>query len=594
MSRRAASEDGAALITVLILATLSIIAVTSAVAYATNSLPRTRAHEDWNAALAAAEAGLEDVKARLAEDDSFYLDPLATDANPAMNGWKELPGGPTAGAYHYRFDTSEVFRTGVLEVVSTGRVGEQERTLRTAMRRRGFLDYIYFTDLEKGDPYSNPSWTDDQRAHYDNACAQYQPVDDGRWWAVATGACHIEFAEGDVIDGPMHTNDAIMMETYTNGKPAFNGRVTTSWEGYGTPRKRYINDGTATPFWQVGDGPEFEDIMPVPETGNSLKVAAEQDGCVYRGPTYIRFFVDGAGDGRMFVANSSTTAPTGTGCLRNTVMDVPSGRVIYVNDDPGVTTHPLGMNRTDGVGTVSSGGGSNETETETSFVRYFEPSAGDAFVHGQLEGQVTVAARNDVVVVHDLTYAGGRDEPDNTDMIGLVADHRVAVYHPVRRVRTRTKSSGNTWNDWGTPTYTDAVSIARDLPPFDRDTSGVPAPGITNTQRVWRDPSVHAAVLALQRSFTVQEHAFGTDTDHLGTLDVYGAIAQRWRGPVGRIGANSGYLKAYEYDTRLRNVSPPHFPVPDNARWAPVSWAEVDPLPTCATPADIGSGCVPA
>jgi len=57
----------------------------------------------------------------------------------------------------------------------------------------------------------------------------------------------------------------------------------------------------------------------------------------------------------------------------------------------------------------------------------------------------------------------------------------------------------------------------------------------------------------------------------LGNLTVTGAIAQKFRGPVGTFNSskvrNHGYAKQYEYDDRLRYRSPPYFLDPVVAAW---------------------------
>lgn len=579
-------ETGAALITVLILSTLSIIAVTTAVSYSTNSLPRTRAHEDWNAALAAAEAGVADVQARLNDDPSFYIHPPTS--NPAMMGWRALPGSTSDARYHYRIDNAEVFRSGTLQVTSTGRVGDQERTIRAALRRRGFLDFIYFTDLEKVDPYTVPGLSDNERTRRNTACAVHQPAGSNNTRAVDNGNCNIQFADFDVIDGPMHTNDAIMLNTGTGGKPQFLGPVTTAWAGFGSGPQFWIRTGgSGSPLFR--EGIRRGDYLPVPETGSEVKEAARAEGCVYRGPTYIRFHVD-AGTPRMTVVSPLTPNGTaGAGCGPGRV-DLPNGRVIYVerHTGGGVGAHPLGMNRGDV--TVTEG----QTETRWRYGTDFSPTAGDVFVHGQVNGLLTVAAENDINIVHNMTYTSGKSL-DGDDMIGLVADNRVAIYHPVA---TREQRSCSTWwlsrcwswGSWSTIGVQNAPAIGRDLPPFAsagtlRDTS-LPA----GSGEVWQNATVHAAILALNRSFHVQNYNTGA---RLGTLEVFGAIAQRWRGPVATTGG-TGYDKQYEYDWRLRNVSPPHFPVPEGSRWGPRTWAELDNPPACTgTQAPPAVACLP-
>ena len=68
--------------------------------------------------------------------------------------------------------------------------------------------------------------------------------------------------------------------------------------------------------------------------------------------------------------------------------------------------------------------------------------------------------------------------------------------------------------------------------------------------------------------------------DQLGTLHVYGAIAQLFRGPVGTIG-NSGYLKDYRYDDRLATTEPPYFLNPVSAHWSVSRETECDVAASC-------------
>ena len=49
-------------------------------------------------------------------------------------------------------------------------------------------------------------------------------------------------------------------------------------------------------------------------------------------------------------------------------------------------------------------------------------------------------------------------------------------------------------------------------------------------------------------------------------LSVSGAIAQRYRGPVGTSGG-TGFIKDYNYDDRLKYRSPPFFLNPIDAAW---------------------------
>ena len=78
---------------------------------------------------------------------------------------------------------------------------------------------------------------------------------------------------------------------------------------------------------------------------------------------------------------------------------------------------------------------------------------------------------------------------------------------------------------------------------------------------------IEAAMLALKDSFVVDNYQCGAP---LGTLTVFGAIAQKFRGPVGTFSGtnlNSGYAKDYNYNDALRYRSPPYFLDPMQAAW---------------------------
>jgi hypothetical protein len=94
-----------------------------------------------------------------------------------------------------------------------------------------------------------------------------------------------------------------------------------------------------------------------------------------------------------------------------------------------------------------------------------------------------------------------------------------------------------------------------------------------NITPTFQDPQIHAAILALGHSFIVQNYDEGAK---LGTLTVNGAIAQKWRGPVGTGGGSgTGYLKDYGYDTRFQFASPPHAMDGFTAPFRVSQWAEI-------------------
>ena len=79
----------------------------------------------------------------------------------------------------------------------------------------------------------------------------------------------------------------------------------------------------------------------------------------------------------------------------------------------------------------------------------------------------------------------------------------------------------------------------------------------------WTMSTIEAAILSLQHSFIVDNWNCGAK---LGALTVTGAIAQKYRGPVGTGGqsaSGTGFQKIYNYDDRLRLPQPAVLPGPD-------------------------------
>ncbi len=88
----------------------------------------------------------------------------------------------------------------------------------------------------------------------------------------------------------------------------------------------------------------------------------------------------------------------------------------------------------------------------------------------------------------------------------------------------------------------------------------------TTNDPVVKNVTIEAAILSLQHSFIVDNYNCG----RLDMLTVTGAIAQKYRGPVGTgSGTNpsSGFLKDYTYDDRFRYRSPPYFMNPVDSSW---------------------------
>jgi hypothetical protein len=154
---------------------------------------------------------------------------------------------------------------------------------------------------------------------------------------------------------------------------------------------------------------------------------------------------------------------------------------------------------------------------------------GDVWIKGSYSRDLTIGAANDVVINGNLARAAGSDGA----LLGLVANNFVRVYHPVDFLSSGANVVG----------------------------------GCRNRSDALPDLTIEAAILALRHSFIVDNWYCGKP---LGSLNIYGAIAQQFRGTVSYLNSGvvvSGYAKAYEYNDRLRYREPPYFLDPVQASW---------------------------
>jgi hypothetical protein len=166
----------------------------------------------------------------------------------------------------------------------------------------------------------------------------------------------------------------------------------------------------------------------------------------------------------------------------------------------------------------------NAKEADTSTDEKEEEKCGNVWVEGTYSKPLTIAATDDVIIHGDVypTSVAGKlgSAPSGIPALGLIATNFVRVYHPC--------ASG------------------------------------TNKAGVLENPWIYAAILSTSHSFLVDNWECGKG---LGSLGVYGAIAQKFRGPVGTTAGASAYLKDYVYDSRLATEEPPYFLSPFKTGW---------------------------
>jgi Tfp pilus assembly protein PilX len=515
LTRLRRDERGFVMVTVLLVTFVLLMATVVVLNRAVGSQNISRHDQDWNAALAAAEAGIDDYLYRT--NNSSVIPPSPTGNTAIAPSWKSVPGPASGGQFSYAVDSSTLAVDGTIRLMVSGRVNGVVRTVEATLRRKTFLDYMYFTNYETVDPalYGSSPYTQYTQAQALANCARYYYGSPAR----NSNCTDIQFITGDVINGPLHSNDAILI----NGSPVFNGATTTSWN---TSAPRYRCSGSCSPTFALSGDPKYVQPLTMPPSNTGLKaVATAAGGCLFTGPTSITLNSGGTMTVNSPFTKSSNCAKTGT-------YAIPSNGIIYVQTVPASSSDP---NYTAGC-PYNVGGKLHPLgyPLAAGDVTTYNCRDGDVFLKGTLGGQLTIAAENDIDVIGNVTYAGGLT---GSDLLGLIPNEYVWVYHPV-------------------------------------DTNG---DNITGTNGVLTNPTIYAAMLTIQHSFRVQNHRDGVP---LGTLAVRGAIGQQYRGSVGTNSGGSiasGYLKDYVYDNRLKALSPPYFIDPVASAWHTATWAECLP-----------------
>lgn len=575
-------DEGVALLTVLgTMAVVTLFLLTS-LAYVIGQAPKARGDQDAKAAVAAAQAGIDEYVARLTANDSYWT--LGADPdNPAFTTGRVVQGTNGKGAsYRYQLlsTAAQTARDGTIRLQATGTSSPGtggpavSRTLTATLQPKGFLRFIYFSDVEVLDPelFYARTYVTVNGSQYWNGNSRYRYVDEhagvpavcGQYYyagrsgqqyqasaypvrvldtsnnsltstVVSSGTVggftcsEIQWASGDIVAGPLHSNDALQV----GGNPLFTDPVTeSSWTNPPNASRRWWNSGQ--PLTSSGSTPGYWPVYAAPmamPSGNSELLryveprvddasAAPGPGCLYTGQTRITF----TGTTMQVYSPSTTNAPSR--CLdtsnRANVQTKAIPPVVYVND-----TASCGSVSTSKMTVPRSGEWTGGITTD------YSCSRGTAVVSGSVDGQVTVSAKDDIVVTGDVTVADGTA---GTDMVGLVAGSYVWVYHPV-------DGSGNNLLSTSSSVHT-----------------------------------IQAAILSLRHSFLVQNWAYGSALSSTSStsskLNVLGSISQRYRGPVGTgnsSGPVSGYLKNYVYDQRLKNLQPPYFLKPDATPWQVVT-----------------------
>ena len=470
----------------------------------TNDLSAKRAY-------AAASAGAQAYLFDLNQNPNYW----GTCANDTA-GSTPVPGSSDGEAYSYTpiyangntTCTSNVINslvdnsTGTIRLVFTGSAGTRPvvtRSIVVSFRMNSPLDFLWYTNYEAFDStISGLSY-----------CNVYYRVTGGR-----NTNCNISWVSGDVINGPMYTNDQYLIGS--GQSPTFGRNAGDKIES-SEPKAGAGNicaGGSCGSAVIKGTAVPGAPTVSTPSDNSELLTDAQNYGNVYYGTTTIVL------QGTTAKVQTCTTSAT-TSCSAQTTINIAQQPIIYVNNATGCS--PAGYTPF----------GASYPKNATNFYG----CAGDVYVSGNYTTPLTIAAQNNIIVNGNITTnTDANGNPTGTATLGLVANEFVRVMHGI----TGTDPGLGTCSATNNPTYT-----------------------LTN-------PVIDAAILALNHSFIVDNFNCGATPgvgSAKGTLTVAGAIAQDYRGAVGTGTASTGYLKNYSYDDRLANILPPYLFDISNSGW---------------------------
>jgi Tfp pilus assembly protein PilX len=402
-----------------------------------------------------------------------------------------------------------------LEFVGTAGTGTNAvtRTIVASFRTDTPLSYLWYTVHETLDPAADGNCAG-LPFYYQMTSTQKQKTE-----------CQLNWITGDSVNGPLYTQDQLLI---ANGQaPAF--QSVTSAAPYTASTEVCVSNscGSAT-FTSKQTVEGGGQSVPFPSDNSNLVNDASSYGKLYSGTT------SGTPAGTINIVLNRTnmtiySCPTST-CTSSGSVPISSFPIIYANSASGCNT-AYSPNET--------------TYTLNSDGHAYGP-CGDIYVSGTYSSSLTLAAANDIVVTSSILnctddstctngVTTGMTAPTGTATLGLVANEYVRIDHPA--------SFG-----WNATTCTAGTA---------------PNPNVT----------IDAAILTLQHSFMVDNYECGqVITSSTGELTVHGAIAQEYRGAVGQSNnlGLTGYLKNYNYDSRLATLLPPYMFDLESTQWSPV------------------------
>ncbi len=295
---------------------------------------------------------------------------------------------------------ANTFRIKSTGTVNAGTATQASRSVVSTFEVAGFLDYIYFTNYEQGDPKIFESGSEVEHCE-----KKYYT----QWSEKKYNCTSIEFTTGDSVNGPMHTNDSADV----------GGSATFGREGHSPADVVEINGGTyptagckgsAKYYTASGCYTKGVTLQP-PENDTSLGFYVEAEN-TFEGVTYLELKGSEGTEGKIAV-----TTYNNKGEEQKKTINWPKNGLIYVKENPSVS-----CNYEFSIATA-------DEETE----RKNEKGCGTVYVKGTYQKSLTVAGERELVIngeIYPTNVASTLGSaPSGTATLGLIASKYVRVFH---------------------------------------------------------------------------------------------------------------------------------------------------------------------
>jgi Tfp pilus assembly protein PilX len=280
---------------------------------------------------------------------------------------------------------------------NTGYQGSAKRELVATFQVTGFLDFLYFTNYEQGDP---PVF---------GAPAECEKKTYSEWSSSKLGCQEIQFTTGDHVNGPLHTNDtAKVVGEPTFGRSGHSPLDVVEMNG-GTRPEEGCSESTTAKYYTATKCYTKGITLEPPENDTTLSAYVESEN-LFEGATHLEL-------------KGTTIAVTYYNAKEEEAKKTiswPKNGLIYVQ-----------------AGKSGCGYKYNAKEADTSKEPSEEKGCGNVYVSGNYSKSLTIGAENDLIINGNVypTALEGKlgNEPTGVTTLGLIATKYVRVFHPCSR-----------------------------------------------------------------------------------------------------------------------------------------------------------------